>query len=196
MKGAALYGNVDWFITGNGHRLISCDLHEKVDESEQWWVIVGPVRPSVARRNLCVVTVSIELTVSYPFCYWFSCCLIKGCNFFLPALGFLCYICVWTEFAHLCDFGIVSMTRVLICVFVVVLWRRPRREAGDVWCLPPVWNLRAVIWFHFAVSSLVLLPSPVTLSVLTFSACWSILCIKKILQYFSLRDRLFCMAPV
>ena len=26
----------------------------------------------------------------------------------------------------------------------------PRREAGDVWCLPPVWNLRAVIWFHFA----------------------------------------------
>ena len=46
----------------------------------------------------------------------------------------------------------------------------PRREAGDVWCLPPVWNLRAVIWFHFAISSLVLLPSPVTLSVLSFSA--------------------------
>ena len=38
----------------------------------------------------------------------------------------------------------------------------PRREVRDVWCLPPVWNLRAVIWFHFAISCLVLLPSPVT----------------------------------
>ena len=44
----------------------------------------------------------------------------------------------------------------------------PRREAGDLWCLPPVWNLRAVIWFHFTISSLVLLPSPVTLPVLSF----------------------------
>ena len=46
----------------------------------------------------------------------------------------------------------------------------PQREAGDVWCLPPVWNLRAVIgfliWFHFANFSCVLLPSPVTHSVL------------------------------
>ena len=74
----------------------------------------------------------------------------------------------------------------------------PRREAGDVWCLPPVWNLRAVIWFHFAISSLVLLPSPVTLPVLSFSACWPFLLnfFQKILQYLSLRDRLFCMAPV
>ena len=31
--------------------------------------------------------------------------------------------------------------------------------------------LKAVILFHFAVSSHVLLPSPVTLSVLSFSAC-------------------------
>ena len=45
----------------------------------------------------------------------------------------------------------------------------PRREAGDGWCLPPVWNLRAVIWFHFATSSLLLLlPSSVTLSVVIF----------------------------
>ena len=27
------------------------------------------------------------------------------------------------------------------------------REAGDVWCLTPVWNLRAVIWFPFPISS-------------------------------------------
>ena len=26
---------------------------------------------------------------------------------------------------------------------------------GDVWCPPPVWNLRAVIWFPFPISSLV-----------------------------------------
>ena len=74
----------------------------------------------------------------------------------------------------------------------------PRREAGDVWLMsPPVWNLRAVIWFHFIISCLVLLPSPVTLSVF-FSASWSILLnfFQKILQYFSLRDMLFCMAPV
>ena len=79
-----------------------------------------------------------------------------------------------------------------------LLCEHPRREAGDVWCLPPVWNLRAVIWLHFAISSLVLLPSPVTLSVLSFSACWPFILnfFQKILQYFSLRDRLFCMAPV
>ena len=57
---------------------------------------------------------------------------------------------------------------------------------GGQGCLmsPPAWNLRAVIWFHFAISSLVLLPSPVTLSVLSFSACWSILLnfFQKILQ--------------
>ena len=29
---------------------------------------------------------------------------------------------------------------------------------------PPVWNLRAVIGFHFTISSLVRLPSPVTVS--------------------------------
>ena len=45
----------------------------------------------------------------------------------------------------------------------------PRREAGDV-CLPPVWNLRAVTCFHFAIASLVLQPSPGTLSILYFSA--------------------------
>ena len=66
----------------------------------------------------------------------------------------------------------------------------------------PVWNLRAVICFHFTISSIVLLPSPVTLSVLSsfflLPAGWSLLLnfFQKILQYFSLRDRLFCMAPV
>ena len=84
------------------------------------------------------------------------------------------------------------------CILKLVSWCFPRREAGDVWCLPPVWTLKAVIWFHFAIPSLALLPSPVTLSVLSFSAYWSFLLnfFQKILQYFSLRGRLLCMAPV
>ena len=43
----------------------------------------------------------------------------------------------------------------------------PRREAGDVWCLPTVWNLRAVIGFHFSISFVALLLAPIALSVLS-----------------------------
>ena len=86
-----------------------------------------------------------------------------------------------------------SPLSLLPCLHFVALSPLPQREAGDVWCLPPVWNLRAVIWFHFAISSLVLLPSPVTFSVLSFSACWPFLLnfFHKTVQYFLLRDRLF-----
>ena len=101
--------------------------------------------------------------------------------------------------------GILSPSQTLF-----VLWRARIKQRvkwcysyydcddDDCWCLPPVWNLRAVIWFHLAISSLILLPSPFTLSVLSFSACWPFLLnfFQKILQYFLLRDRLFCMAPV
>ena len=45
----------------------------------------------------------------------------------------------------------------------------PRREAGDGWCHPPVWNHRAVIWFPFLISLLVFfLPRSLALSVLSF----------------------------
>ena len=49
----------------------------------------------------------------------------------------------------------------------------PPRKGGQG-CLmsPPVRNLGPVIWFHTTISSLVFLPSPVTLSVFFFSACW------------------------
>ena len=41
---------------------------------------------------------------------------------------------------------------------------------------PLVWNLRAVILFHFSISFLVLLPSLAVLSVLSFFSCyWLIL---------------------
>ena len=61
--------------------------------------------------------------------------------------------------------GIPTHSRKIRKEYMVLPWR----EAGDVWCPPPlVWNLRAVIWFHFTISSLVLLPSPITFSVLSF----------------------------
>ena len=41
-------------------------------------------------------------------------------------------------------------------------------QAGDVWCLSPVWNLKAAIWLLFYISSHVPLPNPVVLSVLSF----------------------------
>ena len=58
---------------------------------------------------------------------------------------------------------------------------------------PPVWNLRAVIWFHLAISFPVLLPSPVPfLSDLFVPASRFFLTFSRIFfQYFSLRDRLF-----
>ena len=43
-----------------------------------------------------------------------------------------------------------------------------RREARHFWCLHPAWNLRAVIWFHLSVCSLVILPRPVAPSVFSF----------------------------
>ena len=73
----------------------------------------------------------------------------------------------------------------------------PRRGAGDVWRLPPVWNLRAVIWFNFTISALVLLSSSVNsvFFLLPFvSAGLSILrtSFHKILQYFLVK-RKFCV---
>ena len=50
----------------------------------------------------------------------------------------------------------------------------PRTPEGKPWMSdvslppPPVWNLRAVIWFHFTISCLVLLPSPVIFPVFFF----------------------------
>ena len=40
----------------------------------------------------------------------------------------------------------------------------PRWEAREVWCLSPVCSLRALIWFHFTFTSLVFLPTRVSLS--------------------------------
>ena len=59
-----------------------------------------------------------------------------------------------------------------------------QKEAWDVWCLPPppVWNLRAVIWFHFTISCLVLLLVSLLFLSSLFSAYWS-----SLLTFFSSR---------
>ena len=73
----------------------------------------------------------------------------------------------------------------------------PWREAGDVWCPPPVWNLRAVIWCPFSVTSCFF-----CLVLLLFLSChfsangpfsWLF---QKTLRYILLRVRLYCMALV
>ena len=56
----------------------------------------------------------------------------------------------------------------LIKSFTFAFWTPPEERLGMSDVCPLVWNLRAVIWFHFTISSLVLLPSPITLSVLSF----------------------------
>ena len=79
-----------------------------------------------------------------------------------------------------------------------VLDLAPKREARDVWCLP----LSGISGLSF--DSTLLYPLLFICLVLllflssVFSACWSILLIffEKILLYFSLRERLLCMAPV
>ena len=105
----------------------------------------------------------------------------EHCNF--STVSSLCsnYCCVSSTAVYLdycwvsstavySDYCCVSSTAVYsdyCCVLgsplrVQVLWR----EAGDVWYLPPVWNLRAVIWFHFAISCLFHLPTHFALSLL------------------------------
>ena len=82
------------------------------------------------------------------------------------------FFCVQMFFDHDSDWDLMFLMNwdwhCLWCHMLGIFWHClfPRREAGDVWCFPPVWNLRAVIWSHFAISSLVLLPSHVILSVL------------------------------
>ena len=72
------------------------------------------------------------------------------------------------------------------------------REARNICCLSPVWNLRAVIWFiplsHFPVSFFCLV-------LLLFLSChfssngpFSRLFFQKFLQHFLLGDSLFCLA--
>ena len=54
-----------------------------------------------------------------------------------------------------------------------------------------VWNLRAVIWFPFPISSLVFVPSLLALSVSSFICQWSILLtfLQKILNHFLCKDQ-------
>ena len=63
---------------------------------------------------------------------------------------------------------------------------------------PPVWNLRAVIWFHLSICCLAILPSPAAHSV--FSLPWltqsPAYFPEMSLNFFFSRDRLFCITLV
>ena len=63
----------------------------------------------------------------------------------------------------------------------------------------PLWNLRAVVWLRFPISSLVFLPGPVTLFVLSVFLLVvhsTEFFFEKILEHVLLRVRLFCVALV
>ena len=114
-----------------------------------------------------------------------------------------CYIYVedWNSFCCACFY------LVLVLSFNGRVWSCLALTPKGGWvCLmssspfpSPFWKLRAVIWFRFTTSSLVLLPSPVTLSVL-FHFCLlahsPYFFSGKFFNIFSFRDRLFCVAPV
>ena len=83
-------------------------------------------------------------------------------------------------------------TRVFVYVFACI----PEGRSGIPCVLSPVWNHRALIWFPFTISSLVLLLSLLALSVLSFCCSWSILLpsSRKFWKPFSLKGRILCLA--
>ena len=88
------------------------------------------------------------------------------------AFSFLCSLCLCqgTYYSSQWHVSMLHYVPVRNCVQLPLIV--PWREAGDFWCLRPVWNLRAfsLIPLFYIYSSFVLLPSPVALSVLFFSA--------------------------
>jgi len=57
---------------------------------------------------------------------------------------------------------------VCVCACARACLHAPQREAGYVWCLSSVWNLRAVIWFPCPISSCFFLPSALALCLVIF----------------------------
>ena len=92
-----------------------------------------------------------------------------------PCVHYILHLTLWVY--HICTPPHVYMTlndqiHYVQCPASCYVWTR--MEAGDVLC-PHVCILRAVSWFHASVSFLVLLLSPLALSVLSFFNWWSIL---------------------
>ena len=77
----------------------------------------------------------------------------KVCQFYPRLTG------CWNRSSHM------SVSLLKWCPHTVI---PPKGMPGMSDVSPPVWNLWAVIWFHFAISSLVFLPSSVTLCLIFF----------------------------
>ena len=85
-------------------------------------------------------------------------CLYLCCNFMMCHFeGILRQQCKYATYGKSCVLTLYMQQSKQADLF---LHSSPWRKAKDGWCLPPVWNLRAVIWFPFPVSSLVFLPGP------------------------------------
>ena len=126
-----------------------------------------------------------------------DCCKRSSRSWWCPVWWLVCdrRSCRWTAV-----FSFTMFLHGLLCLhWHCVVHGSPDRKPGmsDV---SPLSGISGLSFDSTLLSPLlfILLPSPVTLSVSSFSACWSILLNlkKKILQCFLLRDMLFCMAPV
>ena len=126
----------------------------------------------------------VQMLGNNPYLHWYICFHWRSSSVAWLPMAIFCHLNIYLFPLHsLVDWR---------CDGSFLYMQVPRRETGDL-CLHPLWNLIALTWFHFTITSLVLLLSPVTLSVWYFSACWpSLLTVfQKILRLFSLRDRLF-----
>ena len=115
-----------------------------------------------AQRNRCILRTWEGFLFGFFYALSSQLCVF---GFFVVSIGYS--ICLKPSLSEIEMTGLVSVKRIHRS-FWLYISVAPWREAVDIWCLPPVWNLKAVIWFHFAVSSLVLLASSVTLSVFFF----------------------------
>ena len=140
--------------------------------------------PELVQKILWVHSYFISEISQQPDCLvWFSssfteclCChLIPHQNEHFILLGDLCL-------PHLL---LLILKQAKVVCQTSVPFANPLKGGRGCLMSPPVWNIRAVIWFPFPIPSLVFLPS-LAFSVLSFFCQWTILLtfFQKALQYF------------
>ena len=122
----------------------------------------------------CCVHVSPALYWAWPVALFLSCRFAKWLHCWGRSLNtHRWWSLPWTR---CCRNSSPTMVCCPVCVWVdcPFFHHDPWREAGDFWCLLPVWNLRIVSLVQlFCISSFVLPPSPVALSVLYWIVLYS-----------------------
>ena len=132
-----------------------------------------------------VTTVSLGITSHRQFGVWWITAVSLWMTWHCPLrIWQVTTISLWMT--SRCPLGIWQV--ITVSLQMTSRWLEGRLGMSDA--LVPVWNLRVVTWFLFHVSSLVFLPGPLALSVLSFFCQWSILLcffLQKILNFFLLR---------